>query len=103
SRNALQRLQACLSMLTLRLPGQQGVLDLLDRAQRAQDDLRHLFEDVLGYAATPRLARVPGDLGAVWREAWADLESARDGRGAELVVEGADADLGCDLDAFQMK
>ncbi len=104
SRNALQRLQACLTLLALRLEGQAPeAADLVNRAQRAQDDLKRLFEDVLGYAATPRLARARADLGAAWREAWADLEAARRGRRAELVEEACDTDLFCELDVFQMK
>jgi PAS domain S-box-containing protein len=46
SRNALQRSQACLSLLGLRLQGQPESLELLGRIEKAQDDLRRLFDDV---------------------------------------------------------
>jgi signal transduction histidine kinase len=102
SRNALQRIQACLTVLGLRLQDRPDALDLLGRAQKAQDDLHHLFEDVLGYAATPRLMRAPCDLAAVWREAWADAVAAKARQGAELVEDVGDADLTCDIDRFQL-
>jgi PAS domain S-box-containing protein len=73
SRNALQRVQACLSMVELRIRDRPDALDLLARAQTAQDDLRSLYDEVQQYAAPIRLDLCPCDLGAVWREAWADL------------------------------
>ncbi len=78
SRNALQRSQACLSILSLRLKDQPEFLELLKRAQKAQDDLRRLYEDVRTYAITPRLEIQPCDLRRTWREAWADLGDVPD-------------------------
>jgi signal transduction histidine kinase len=103
SRNALQRIQACLSMLALRLRDQPEALDLLDRAQRAQDDVHHLFDDVLDYASAPRPRTAPCDLAAAWREAWADLAALPRGKGAWLMEETGGADLHCEADHFQLK
>ena len=75
SRNALQRSQACLALLALRLQGQQDCLDLLGRIEKAQDDLHHLFEDVRSYAVAPRLQRRWYDLRQIWREAWSELDN----------------------------
>ncbi|HEV3258225.1 MAG TPA: PocR ligand-binding domain-containing protein, partial [Gemmataceae bacterium] len=79
-RNALQRSQACLEMLCLRLQGQPEALSLLGRVQKAQDDLHSLYDEVRGYAAPMHLEPRACNLAEVWREAWADLGTAREGR-----------------------
>jgi PAS domain S-box-containing protein len=103
SRNALQRMQACLSMLGLRSQNEPAVLDLIDRAQKAQDDLHHLFDDLRSYAAAlvPRL--VPTDVAGVWRHAWTDLVTVQPSTQAELREDLGDAETTCDIDPFQMK
>jgi PAS domain S-box-containing protein len=103
SRNALQRGQACLSLLGLRLADRPDVAELLDRAQRAQDDLHRLYEGVLNYAAPVRLDATPCDLSAVWREAWADLAGTDRWGEAELVEEGEAADARCVADYFHLR
>jgi two-component system, LuxR family, sensor kinase FixL len=102
SRNALQRSQACLSMLGLRLKGQPEALDLLDRAQKAQDDLHRLFDGVRAYAAPIRLEPAPCSLADIWREAWDDL-SPWENRVLELREETAGMDLRCVADSFHLK
>jgi PAS domain S-box-containing protein len=103
SRNALQRSQACLSMLGLRLADRADVAELLDRAQRAQDDLHRLYEGVLNYAAPVRVEAVPCDLTAAWREAWADLAATAGWGEAELVEAGDAADAECVADCFHLR
>ncbi len=102
SRNALQRAQACLSILSLRLASVPELADLLDRMQAAQDDLHHLFNQVRDYAAPVHLNLAPCDLAAVWRQAWADLEPLRQSRPASLAEEQA-ADAGCLADGFHLR
>jgi PAS domain S-box-containing protein len=102
-RNALQRSQACLSMLELRLRGQPEALDLLARAQAAQDDLHRLFEDIRSFAAPLQVHRTAVDLAAVWREAWADLAALHPHPGAELREDASAVDLSVDADRFQLK
>lgn len=70
SRNALQRSKACLEMLRLELSDRPDVLDLVDRAQRAQDDLHRLYEEVRQWAAPLVLKRQRCCLKELWREAW---------------------------------
>ena len=103
SRNALQRSQACLSMLGLRLADRSDVADLLDRAQRAQDDLHRLYEGVLNYAAPVRVDAAPCDLAVAWREAWADLVGTAGWGEAELVEAGDPADARCVADCFHLR
>jgi PAS domain S-box-containing protein len=103
SRNALQRSQACLEMLALAVRDRPQALDLINRILNAQDHLHHLYEDVRSYAAPLKLDRCACDVGAVWREAWTHLESARAGKQANLkeVVNGVD--LRCVADSFRLE
>jgi PAS domain S-box-containing protein len=103
SRNALQRSQACLEMLALAVRDRPGAIDLIDRIQKAQDHLHHLYDDVRSYAAPIHIETVLCDLRAVWREAWGHLESARTAKQAVLreLVDGAD--LRCRADPFRLE
>jgi signal transduction histidine kinase len=103
SRNALQRIQAGLTRLDLRLQEQPEALSLVNNIQKAQDDLHRLFEEVREYAAPIRLEPRPSNLDQVWREAWAELEPAREGREAELWEEGGGVDLHCVASPFHLK
>ncbi len=102
-RNALQRIQACLSLLNVRLQGQQENLELLDRIQKAQDDLQHLFEDVRSFAIAPRLRHQWHDLRPIWREAWNELTSQPAWSNAELKEDIDGIDPSCRVDSFYIK
>lgn len=73
SRNALQRSQACLEMLEVDLEQQPEELDLVQRAQRAVDELQRLYEEVREYAAPLRLELQSSNLRELWRQVWANL------------------------------
>ncbi len=103
SRNALQRSQACLEMLALQVQDQAEALGLINRIQKAQDHLHHLYEDVRGYAAPIHLERSLVNLGDVWREAWSHLENARQDKDATLHEDVGDLDLVCLADRFRME
>ncbi len=102
SRNALQRSQACLDMLALKVTDRPEALNLIARIQAAQDDLQRLFEDVRNYAAPILLERRVCDLAEVWREAWASLAAARGQRPARLIEETDGFDPRCELDPFRI-
>jgi two-component system, LuxR family, sensor kinase FixL len=102
SRNALQRSQACLDMLALKVRDLPDALNLIARLQQAQDDLHRLFEDVRYYAAPIKLERREVDLSAVWRETWANLDTVRRGRPATLRECLGCADLRCEVDPFRL-
>jgi PAS domain S-box-containing protein len=103
SRNALQRSQSCLSLLSFRLQNQPEALNLVERIQKAQDDLHHLFNDVRDYAASIQLELRVCDLAQVWRDAWEDLGAARANREAELREEIQVADRWCEVSPFHLK
>jgi PAS domain S-box-containing protein len=103
SRNALQRSQACLEMLALTVRDRPEALDLIDRLQKAQDHLHHLYEDVRSYAAPIKLEKTQCDLREIWREAWTHLEPARKAKQAVLREEVDGIDLRCTADPFRIE
>lgn len=98
SRNALQRAQACLEMLSLDLEQQPELLDLTSRAQKALDDLQRLYEEVRGYAAPIKLDRQMCDLSEIWNEVWSQLDVMRRGKTIQFVAETQEANLRCEVD-----
>jgi PAS domain S-box-containing protein len=102
SRNALQRGQACLSLLGLRLHGQPEARDLLARAQKAHDDLQRLFDDVRTYAVVPPLRPQACDVRRTWREAWTELGDVNLMK-AELHEDTDGMDLSCWADPFYLR
>jgi PAS domain S-box-containing protein len=103
SRNALQRIQACLEMLALAVRDRPEALDLISRIQKAQDHLHALFEDVRGYAAPIRLEKTTCDVREIWREAWAHLEPARAAKHGTLRESALGTNLTCTADAFRLE
>ncbi len=102
SRNALARSQACLEMLALTVQDRPNALALIERLQTAQDHLTHLYEDVRGYASPIKLEKSAHNLAAIWREAWAHLETARKGKESALHEEVEEIDLRCKVDPFRL-
>jgi PAS domain S-box-containing protein len=103
SRNALQRSQACLEMLELKLANRPDALNLLGRIQQAQDDLHRLYEDVREYAAPIKLAITDCDLAETWRRAWTHLEPSWRQREASLLEASNGLDLTCQADGFRLE
>lgn len=102
SGNALQRSQACLDMLSLKVQNNADALNLITRVRKAQDDLQRLFEDVRNYAAPIKLELRRHDLPSIWREAWTNLGPSRRGRVARLLEHLDDVDLTCVVDPFRL-
>jgi PAS domain S-box-containing protein len=72
SRNALQRMQSCLTLLRLR--GGDEVQALIDDLQSAQDQLQRLYEEVRSFAAPVQLELAHADLRDLLDETWRELE-----------------------------
>jgi PAS domain S-box-containing protein len=102
SRNALQRCQACLEMLELEIGDNAAAQDLIQRIQRAQDQLHRLFEEVRSYAGPIKLELSSCPLPEVWREAWESLSAQRTGRTASLRESLTGKNLQCRIDRFRM-
>ena len=103
SRNALQRAQACLDMLSLDLEESPDQLELTDKARRALDDLHRLYEEVRNYAAPINLDCRPTDVAKVWRDTWRNLEAMRAGRDFRLVESGFKFSTVCSVDGHRME
>ena len=103
SGNALARSQACLEMLALEVEDRSEALDLISRAQKAQDHLRQLYEDVRGYAAPIKLQREVWDVAGIWRQAWNNLAMLRKGRDAVLKEKIDGSALECLVDHFRLE
>ncbi len=102
SRNALARSQANLRRLARRLKDQPDLLELIDAAVAAQEDLGELFEDVRQYAAPVQLHTRPIDLAELIEEMWAQLADQREGREAQLRLSDAACDPVCEIDRFHV-
>lgn len=103
SRNALQRAQACLDMLTLDLHDQLEQLDLARRAKTALQDLHRLYEEVRIYAAPIHLELREHDLSATWRKEWENLASVRQHRNFLLTEDVQCESCHCDVDIHRME
>lgn len=103
SRNALQRAQACLDMLSLDLQDQKEQLDLARRATTALQDLHRLYEEVRGYAAPIHLEFRECDLAAIWHKEWENLAAARKGKQIELVDSADSQPLCCEVDVHRFE
>jgi signal transduction histidine kinase len=101
SRNALQRSKACLEMLRLELSDRPDVLDLVERAQRAQDDLHRLYEEVRQWAAPLVLRRQPCCLRELWQEAWQQA-TPPGGAGQVRLEEQVVGPTTCQADRFAL-
>lgn len=102
SRNALQRSQACLEMLALKVQDRPDALDLIARIQKAQDHMHHLYEDVRGYASPIMLERRPSNLQEIWRDAWSQTEPVWQGKEAVLHECEKCRNLEASVDAFRL-
>jgi signal transduction histidine kinase len=103
SGNALARSKACLEMLAWEVEDKPEALELIDRIQKAQDHLKHLYEEVRGYAAPIKLDREVWDLSGIWRQAWENLAVSRQGRDTSLREETGGLDLDCAVDQFRLE
>jgi hypothetical protein len=101
SRNALQRSKASLEMLSLEVEDRPEALKFVARAQRAQEDLHRLYEEVRAWAAPLQLRREACDLRELWMEVWCLVNQAHPTRAARLEEDIA-CDASCHVDRFAM-
>lgn len=103
SRNALQRAQACLDILTLDLEEQPEQLDLARRARTALQDLYRLYEEVRGYASPIHLEFRDCDLSTIWRKEWENLSGIRCDREISLQEQLLQGPPRCEVDIHRME
>lgn len=102
SRNALQRAQACMDMLSLDLEDQPEQLELTEKIRRALDDLHRYYEEVRNYAAPINLECRPVDVAKLWQDTWRNLEASRKGRDFQLIEAERDIDTVCSVDEHRL-
>ena len=106
SRNALQRSQASLDMLSA-IVGENGsdadAMKLIGRIQLAQDDLHRLYEDVREYARPVRVSGAEQALDECLHQAWDELIVKREGRETRLTEEKLTDDLNCVAEPFLIR
>ena len=101
SRNALQRSFACLEMLAFEVEDRPSALDLVRRTQRAQEQLRQLYEEVRQWAAPVNLQPQTSDLSEIWREAWHEVMQVH-GKKRIKLQEDVTCEPRCRVDAPKM-
>ncbi|MCA9050222.1 MAG: PAS domain S-box protein [Planctomycetaceae bacterium] len=103
SRNALQRAQAHLDMLSLDLSDRPEQLDLAVRSKTALQDLHRLYEEVKNYAAPIQLEYRDVDLASIWRKEWSHLEAERAGRQIAVSEVVDCTDTSCHVDVHRIE
>jgi signal transduction histidine kinase len=101
SRNALQRSKANLEMLSLEVEGRPEALKLVQRVERAQEDLHKLFEEVRQWAAPLNLRREPCNLRQLWREVWTNVVHTQPVKNLRLDEKSPEA-ITISVDRFAM-
>jgi len=103
SRNALQRIQVGVDVLGYEIEDGSEAREDLDRISRAKADLEHLHDELRSFAGPIQLKTSTSNLAEIWRQAWTNLQVARNGRETGLVEEIYDVDLICECDAFRIE
>jgi signal transduction histidine kinase len=103
SGNALARSQVLLANLTEQVHDRPGAIDLVADLQKAQDDLRRLYDEVRNYAAPIRLEFMPWDVDAIWRQAWSKAIAAHGAANVATLTETIDRiNSVCEVDNFRL-
>ena len=84
SRNVLQRIQACLDLLSLKVRDKPEQLELVADIQKAQDRLHHLYQEVRDYAAPIKLQKQQVDVHALLMETWFEVAQVYENRNARV-------------------
>jgi signal transduction histidine kinase len=102
SRNALQRSQAALDRLRLRVSDRPDLIEFVDQLESAQEHLLYLYDEVRDYAAPVRLKKGIVRPWAIVAEAWNDLMIVHSRRSARLIQAGDECvEVGGDFHALK--
>ena len=103
SRNALQRMQASLDMLSDAAAGDSRFETQIASVRRSHDELFQLYEEVREFAAPVRLELQVSAIDGILHDTWATLALRREGRTVRLREESKGVDLRCRTDPFAMR
>jgi hypothetical protein len=102
SRNALQRCQAAIDRLRLRIADRTDLMEFVDQLESAQEHLLYLYDEVRDYAAPVRLRKSVVRPSDVIAQAWDDLMDVHQRRSARLEQTGdRDAEIVADVHALK--
>jgi hypothetical protein len=102
SRNALQRIQACLALLARVVKDEPKALNYIARVQSAQDYLEQILGKVREYASPIILEHRMCHLGEILHETWTNLTSIRDAKKAHLQTNDPEIALDCEVDRLRI-
>lgn len=102
-RNALQRSQACLSLLLREVRTNPKATDYANRVQQAQDHLQHVFEELRSYASPLHIEKTRANLRSLIEETWEQITSVANPPDICLRIIASQLDLTCDVDAFRIQ
>lgn len=103
SNNDLLSMHLGLKLLANKVKDRPEESELVSLLNKSQQSLQRVLDEVQGYAAPIQLDRARVSLETVWRQAWAQLESARADRDVSFVESFEGVDLTCQVDAFRLK
>lgn len=102
-RNALQRAQASLDLLTDDLAENKHAVRLVERIQSAQGDLHRMYEDVKSYAAPLHISPARCRVDVIARQVWNALSTQRSGHPVSLIesMNASTTEIVADANALQ--
>lgn len=103
SRNALQRIQASVEMLSLELVNNPQTHDDIRAITKSVKELQNLLDEVRSFAAPIVLQHQPSNLPDIWHRAWRSLLAHRQGRQTTLHESIIDEGLVVEVDDFRME
>ncbi len=103
SRNALQRMQASLDVLTETVGSQPDVMQQINNIRLSQEDLHQLYEEVREFAAPVRLDLQTSYIDNILHDTWTTLALKREGRTIRFRESDCTIDLQSDVDPFAMR
>ncbi|EMI55063.1 ATP-binding protein [Rhodopirellula sallentina] len=103
SRNALQRIQVGVDVLSYEIEEGSDAKEDLDRISRAKSDLERMHDELRSFAGSIKLNRSRTDLAEVWRQAWSNLAVARRDRDVKLNENVNEVNLECLIDDFRLE
>lgn len=103
SRNALQRMQASLDVLTEMTVGLPDAVEQISQIRLSQADLFQLYEEVREFAAPVRLDPQSCYVDNIVHDTWATLGIKREGRSIRFREQDGGIDLQCEVDQFALR
>lgn len=103
-RNALQRSQASLDLLTDDLAENRNAVRLVERIQSAQDDLHRIYEAVKSYAAPMKVTPVACRVDSVVRQVWNELATQQNAHSVSLTesLNASTTEIAADVNALHI-